>query len=87
MRNQKAPAAARVSAAEALLSRGWGKPVQPQAFSDMEGFDRPLAGELTALEKARRIAHLLAEGMRALPAQQQTLPAQDPEAPEVDCDG
>lgn len=69
MRNQKAPAAARVSAAEALLSRGWGKPVQPTAFTDIDGNDRPLGIELDAMAKARRIAHLLAEGLRALPAQ------------------
>jgi len=29
MNEKKAPAAARVSAAQALLDRGWGKPVQP----------------------------------------------------------
>lgn len=29
MRQPKAPAAARVSAASALLDRGWGKPTQP----------------------------------------------------------
>lgn len=29
MSQPKAPAAARVSAAEAILSRGWGKPTQP----------------------------------------------------------
>ena len=30
MRQKKAPPAARVSAANALLDRGWGKPAQPQ---------------------------------------------------------
>lgn len=29
MRQPKAPAAARVSAAQAILDRGWGKPAQP----------------------------------------------------------
>lgn len=29
MREKKAPSAARVSAAQALLDRGWGKPAQP----------------------------------------------------------
>jgi hypothetical protein len=70
MRTSKSPSA-RVIAAEAILSRGWGKPVQPQAFTDMGGDDRPFPGELmTDLEKARRIAFLLSEGLRSLPAQQ-----------------
>lgn len=73
MRNQKAPAAARVTAAEALLSRGWGKPVQPTAFTYEDGADRPLPGEMSDIERARRIAHLLAQGIRALPAQQSQL--------------
>jgi hypothetical protein len=34
MRNQDAPSAARVAAAEAMLSRGWGKPTQPIAGDD-----------------------------------------------------
>jgi len=34
MRNQDAPSAARVAAAEAMLSRGWGKPTQPFAGDD-----------------------------------------------------
>lgn len=38
-RNRKAPASARVSAAEALLDRGWGKAVQPVDVNDT----RPLA--------------------------------------------
>jgi hypothetical protein len=29
MHDQKAPHSARISAAEALLSRGWGRPMQP----------------------------------------------------------
>lgn len=31
MREKKAPSAARVTAAQALLDRGWGKPTQPIA--------------------------------------------------------
>ena len=38
--SRKAPASARVSAAEALLDRGWGKAVQPVDVNDT----RPLAG-------------------------------------------
>ncbi len=34
MDQEKAPAAARTAAAEALLSRGWGKPTQPIAGDD-----------------------------------------------------
>lgn len=36
MNEKKAPAAARVSAAQALLDRGWGKPTQPVA-GDADG--------------------------------------------------
>jgi hypothetical protein len=35
--SKAAPASARVSAASALLDRGWGKPAQPQAGADGEG--------------------------------------------------
>lgn len=38
-RDDSAPWAARVTAAEALLSRGWGRPLQPVEISDA----RPLA--------------------------------------------
>lgn len=34
MRERKAPAAARVAAASALLDRGWGKPTQPLSGED-----------------------------------------------------
>ncbi len=38
--SKTAPAAARVTAAEALLNRGWGRPAQPVDIND----SRPLAG-------------------------------------------
>lgn len=37
MRNKRAPAAARVSAAEALLNRGWGKPSQAVEVQGPDG--------------------------------------------------
>jgi hypothetical protein len=37
MRQNKAPASARVAAAQALLDRGWGKPAQPQTGEDGTG--------------------------------------------------
>lgn len=37
MENKKAPAASRVSAATAILDRGWGKPVQPVAGEGEDG--------------------------------------------------
>jgi hypothetical protein len=37
MRQPKAPASARVAAAEAILNRGWGKPTQP-----IEGGETPI---------------------------------------------
>lgn len=67
MRDPRASSIARVRAADAVLDRAWGKAVQPTAFVDTEGQDRALAGEMTALEQARRIAFLLDRGMRALP--------------------
>jgi hypothetical protein len=39
MLNEEAPAAARVSAAVAILDRGWGKPVQPVANEDGQPID------------------------------------------------
>jgi hypothetical protein len=74
MLNEKAASAARVSAATALLDRGWGKPIQPSSFVDADGNDRLLPAEqASALERARRIAWLLTEGIKTLPAQQPAL--------------
>jgi len=42
MRQKKAPAAARVAAASALLDRGWGKPKQPIAGDE----ETPLLTEI-----------------------------------------
>src|SRR6266403_24228 len=75
MRNVKAASAARVSAAQAILDRGWGKAIAPAAFTNMDGEDRPLPAEMSDIDRARRIAFLLAEGIRALPAQQPQLEA------------
>ncbi len=59
MNQKKTPPAARVSAAVALLDRGWGKPTQMIA-GDPEG--QPIAAEPTSLndfELARRICLIL----------------------------
>jgi hypothetical protein len=64
LENPKAPPAARVSAAEALLSRGWGKPVTPIESGGPGEFDKLSTQEL--LEQARKDAELL--GI-ALPAE------------------
>jgi len=58
MRNTKAATAARVSAAEAILNRGWGKPVQPNAFTDVEGNDRPFGRTSNSLISKRHDASL-----------------------------
>jgi hypothetical protein len=42
MKEESAPHASRVSAAQALLDRGWGKPTQP--FDAEEGLKEALAG-------------------------------------------
>ena len=47
MRQTKAPAAARVSAAQALLDRGWGKPSQT-----IESGDAPFKLEITWANKS-----------------------------------
>ena len=39
MNNEDAPASARLSAAEALLNRGWGRPVQPTAQAETGTFE------------------------------------------------
>lgn len=45
MRQEEAPSAARVSAAQALLDRGWGKPVQALTHTEL-----PLEGLLDQLD-------------------------------------
>lgn len=57
MNNKDAPPAARVTAAEALLSRGWGKPVQPVEQGAPGEFERMSADEVRA-ELKREIAEL-----------------------------
>jgi hypothetical protein len=58
MRNKKSPAAARVHAAQALLDRGWGRPVQMAEITGKDGKDLFDTGNM--LEVARSIAFLLA---------------------------
>lgn len=54
-----APAAARVSAACAVLDRGWGKPTQPIAGDDEHGAIR--FNDVTDHDRAKAIAALLAK--------------------------
>lgn len=85
--SKRAAAAARVSAAQAILDRGWGRPVTPTSFVDEDGNDRPLPLDFydaTDLEKARRIAHILAQGLRALPGRQELLNPVHPEGGSLD---
>jgi hypothetical protein len=77
MRNPRAASAARVSAAAALLDRGWGRPVSPQAFTYADGEDRPTPADIALrsqddIEVARRVAFLLTRGVQAV----QALPAE-----------
>lgn len=70
MGSSKAPAAARVSAATALLDRGWGKPSQPLTGKDEEPLDFDVT-ILTPVEREQRIAALQAKlrtNMRAADA-------------------
>lgn len=57
MREKKAPPAARVSAAQALLDRGWGKAVQPV---DATIDDKRDVSELSTAEILARTAAILA---------------------------
>lgn len=57
MQDDDAPASARVTAANALLDRGWGR--APQTIADDEG--SPVAvKDISPLEAARQIAFMLA---------------------------
>ena len=58
MSSSKAPPAARVSAAIALLDRGWGKPTQMIA-ADPEHEDKPIHVSWDDRALARRIALFL----------------------------
>lgn len=74
VRDPKTPPATCLAAAQAVLDRAWGKPIQPSTFVDADGNDRPIPLEQHGqFETARRIAHLLQQGIRALPAQQPAL--------------
>ena len=57
MQDDDAPASARVTAANALLDRGWGR--APQTIADDEG--SPVAvKDISPLEEARQLAFMLA---------------------------
>lgn len=58
MANKKAPAAARIAAANAYLDRGWGKPKQSIESTGKDG--APLIPEYTEEERARALAVFLA---------------------------
>jgi len=58
MKNKKSPAAARVTAACALLDRGYGRPVQMTELSGKEGTAIQFS-DVTDLEVARRLAYFL----------------------------
>jgi hypothetical protein len=58
MASKRAPAAARVSAATALLDRAYGKPIALNAFTDAEGNDVPVP-ERSEFESARRLHYVV----------------------------
>ena len=60
-KNVEAPCAARVSAAVALLDRGWGKPAQALQVSGEDGGPIQVE-ERSPLEFVRRLAFALAKG-------------------------
>ena len=57
MRNKKAPATARLGAAQGLIDRAWGKPAQTIVGDDEAD---PVRIEISDREQARRIALILA---------------------------
>lgn len=65
--NPKAPEAARISASVALLDRAWGKPVQMAELTGKDGGPIETA-DVSAVEVARRLAFLLANGLAAAQA-------------------
>lgn len=58
MKSKKSPAAARVTAACAILDRGYGKPMQTTELTGKDGKD--LIPEPDMMEVARRLGHILA---------------------------
>lgn len=67
MNNKVESATARVSAATALLDRGYGKPTQTLAGTGKDGAVLIDAPELTPLETARRMAFVLASALQEKP--------------------
>ena len=60
MRDKKAPATARLGAAQGLIDRAWGKPAQIIA-GDAEGDPIRVDAELSDRDLARRIAMILGQ--------------------------
>lgn len=90
-RNSRVPHATRVAAWSAILDRAVGKPAVPPASEADDGTEIPVVqDELSALDRARRVAFILREGMRALDSQPvdrpiravQSIPAQTDEEAE-----
>ena len=69
LRNRRVSPTTRIAAASAILDRAVGKPAVPPAVNFADGSDLPVMDgpDRSALEKARRIAYLLAAGLRGLP--------------------
>jgi len=72
MDNNRAPASARVAAANAILDRGWGRPTQAHELSTLP--DHPIeVREVTDHDLARRLVYMLSSMMKtAKPAKQET---------------
>lgn len=67
MRNRRVSHATRIAAASAILDRAVGKASAPPAINFDDGSPVPVYGvEFTDIDIARRIAHTLAQGLRAL---------------------
>jgi hypothetical protein len=64
--SKAAPAAARVSAASALLDRGWGKAAQPQAGADGEGVIKIIIRDIA--EERRQACRTMLDAPPALDA-------------------
>jgi hypothetical protein len=65
-RNRRVSHATRIAAWSAILDRAVGKPSAPPAIAFDDGTPVPVFGvEFSALEVARRVAHVLAQGLRA----------------------
>lgn len=68
MDNRRAPYQAQIAAASAILDRAVGKPAVPPSATRDDGTPAIDLEDFTVLDRARRIAYMLGQGLRAMRA-------------------